>query len=77
MPEPLSLISECQVARVLEGHLQPITTRMRAGIANALVTNPVDFITNDRVHFPGLALDGQRDIGLAIPTAFVDRSLQR
>src|SRR5262245_31935690 len=53
--DPVVGDTDLQVTRVGEADLQPAATGVRAGIANGLIPDPVDLVTNHRVHLPGLA----------------------
>ncbi len=63
-----------EIVRVFECYLHTVTARVRTRISNRLVTNPVDFITNNRMYLSGISIYGKRDLDTTRSATFINRS---
>src|SRR5262249_40494028 len=52
--------ANAQVLRVGESHLDAAPSGVRAGVANRLIGDSIDLVTNDGMYFSGLARHGKR-----------------
>src|SRR6185369_16471073 len=71
-----SIIADTQreIVRVREFYFQLAGARVRTGISNRFVTNPVDLITNNRMHLSRVSIYGKR---LLVTPTFIDRPAKR